>query len=287
MRIHIMWVCVLTTVAVAVGQQTAPTDAEQAEGPAAEGLVHSAVGLIHAPADTPARAGRLVVLLLYAQRLDPRDAETCRLLAGVYESRNQPALAAKNLENCREALKHPCYEVDCRRLVLLLDQRERTEDRMALLEDMLADDNLPPSVRAVAAVKMARLHRGRGELRDARDAYERALALDPTNPDAAEGLLRVTENPTAADEVEALLRLLSGNPKAVAVAWDVASLLDSLGLHERALTFFEHAHRTAVAAGDEQALSAEFVTEYCNAMLNAGEHERAADLFGPVLQQFE
>ncbi|MGC9455485.1 MAG: tetratricopeptide repeat protein [Phycisphaerae bacterium] len=311
MKTRALWFCVLVATAVAMGQTadsreapggtTAPADtlsearppvaqaphASENELPAAGSLRHSAVCLIHSPPDTPARAGRLVVLLRYAARLDPRDGETCRLLAGVYESRNQPALAAQTLENCRGVLERPCYDANCRLLALLLDQRERTEDRITLLEEVLRDDELPPSIRAVAAVHMARLHRGRGDLAEARDTYSRALELDPTDPDAAEGLLRVTEDPTAADEAAALLRLLAGNPKAVAVAWDVASLVDSLGLHERSLTFFDHAMRTAVAAGGEDALSAEFVTEYCNAMLNAEDHGRAVELFDPMLDRFD
>lgn len=311
MKTNVLWFCLLAAGTVSVGQTadsqeapggtTAPADslsealppvaraphASENELPAADSLRHSAVCLIHSPPDTPARAGRLVVLLSYAARLDPRDGETCRLLAGVYESRNQPALAAQTLENCRGVLERPCYDANCRLLALLLDQRERTEDRISLLQEVLGDEELPPSIRAVAAVNLARLHRGRGDPAEARDTYNRALELDPTNPDAAEGLLAITEDPADDDEVAALGRLLRGNPKAVAVAWDIATLLDSLGLGERALTFFEHARKTAVAAGGKEALSPAFVTEYCNAMLNAEQYERAVDMFKPMLEQFD
>ncbi len=274
--------CIVAMVlpSVAAGSHT------EAEKPAATGLLHSAVGMVHAPPETPARAGRLVVLTRYAARLDPEDAETCRLLAAVYESQGRLAEAADAIESCIAAHQDRCHHTNCRWLELLLRQRERAEQRVSLLEDMLADEDLPAGVRAVAAARLGRLHRGRGEVEQARLAYLTSLELDPTNPDAAEGLLAVIDNPTAVDEAESLLRLLLGNPKAVAIAWDLAALLDSLGLHERALVFFEHAWDTAIAAGGREALSASFVTEYFNTMLNAGMHAEAIRRFEPALEQF-
>ena len=275
------WVS-LAGAAGATAPATAPASADGAL--AAESLLHSALTLAHTQ-DAPARAARMVALAEMAARLDSSNPRLLRLLADIYEIQGRYDRAADALRRYLR-LRPDDHTLGIRWLALETGRRNDADSRLAMLARVAEDESLAPPLRAEAAARQARIHDAQGDLPAMRAALVRALVLDPHHPDAIRATLAIGDEPTPADRVAAGVRILRGNPLAVQAAWELATLLDSLGLHEQAVAMFEYAWEVFLQRNEAQAASPAFVVQYLDAILDAGLPARAVERFVPLESHF-
>ncbi|MCK4601447.1 MAG: hypothetical protein KAU28_03205, partial [Phycisphaerae bacterium] len=118
------------------------------------------------------------------------------------------------------------------------------------------------------------------------ETFDLALKLDPHNGDFLAGRLALLKKPTPIDHAEALVGLLRNSPRDIYIARDLGSLLDSLGLYDQALKFFDYAWQLDQRQDDLGNSRYLFLVQYLNAMLNAGQFEQAVEKFQPMLKLF-
>jgi len=284
MRTTAIWlslVCILPE----VWAQSAPAPAGEASASVAESVFHSAQCLIHASAETPARAGRLVALADLAGRLGPDRQDVQQLRAGVFEIQGKFADAAGALSTAVKA--DPVdHAMAVRWLRLALTACDSAADRMALIESVLARDDLGDPLKADACVRWAGILLGQGRREQAERMYQKALMLDAYNPDALVGTLGMLDKPTPAEKAGTLLGLLRGNPLAAADAWKLALQLQQLGLYQPSLEFFRYIERLSQAPGRGVRLSETFLTHYFNAMLDADRVAEAIEKLEPIAAEY-
>lgn len=248
---------------------------------AVQSVFHSAQCLVHAPDKVPARAPRLVALVELASRLAPGRPDVQRLRAGVLETQGKLAEAAEALASALKA--DPSDNATAVRwLRLSLASLDSAAERMALIQSVLARDDLGDPLKADACVRWAGILMGQGRREQARSAYRKALSLDPYNPEALGGKLALTDGPSPAETARTLLGALRGNPLDAANAWKLALLLQRLGLYHASLEFFEYLERLSQAPGRGVRLSGAFLSHYFNAMLDAGKVSEAIKKFDPI-----
>ncbi|MBN1555233.1 MAG: hypothetical protein JXA11_10845 [Phycisphaerae bacterium] len=270
----VVWLC---SVAAA---DDAPRDA-----PAAEGLLHSAMNLYHAPS-AAARAGRLVAISEYLASLDPGEPRYQRLLADVYQSQGQLEKAARAAKAVLDADPND-FAAGERWLRFQLDTYNRAGERIAFLQSVLKDAKLPEPLRSVAALELARIYVGQGAKQDADEALKQSLQLDPLNQTALLSRLEWRENPTPVDRAETMLSLWSGNPRAYWVTRQLAGLLCELGLHEEALRFYRHTWSIRRGTRPVSEAPVDFAVEYVSALLDADKPDAAVTLFAPAIERLE
>ena len=251
---------------------------------AADSLRDSASALLYSSSQAPARARRLVALAFFAQQLAPGDARIEHLLADVYEIQGKYSQAAMALETCIRASPDD-YAFYLQRLRLRLLGIGTAPERAAFLQSLAAQGDLPEPMRAQASAELSRVLLGQGQRQKALEALYAALALDGSNPLALNDRLELLKEVKPADNAATLLGLLRGNPLAVEISWKLALLLDSMGLYDPALLFFDYAWEVNNRRGTGDEVSLAFVTQYFNAMLDAGQYRRAIETFGPIVAQ--
>ena len=252
---------------------------------AAGSLVHSARSLISAPADVPARAGRIVALCRFADKLGPADPRIHWLLGGIYEIQGRHADAARSWRLWL-AKSPDDHSAAIRWLDAELAVRQSAGAREAFIPTIVADTTRPAPLRAEAAARYGQILLGQGHKDRARQEFQQAIKLDRYHRGALSAWLALQEKIPPADRADVMLRILKGNPPAVDVASGLATLLDSVGLHDQAIMFFDHAWQVARRQDSEQASYAVAV-QYFNAMLNAGQHEAAVRTFENTLDRFK
>jgi len=268
------------------GQASRPAAPEPAVL-AAGSFRRSAVGMTCSASTVPARAGRLVVLCRFAHRLDPGDWRTNRLLADLCLARADPNGEAGALEAYLQAFPgdHAQY---LRWVTLRLAGLQTAERRAAFLESIVDRRGVSRPIRGELAAMLAGLRRGQGRTADALAMARRAVELDPYGPSGL-AIWSALEGPfAAAKQLDLRLRLLRGDPRAAAEAWEIALQLGRLGLHEAAMRFFDHAWPDAepskAPAGN---LSVQqLLVDYCNALLDAGRPAKAVQILVPAVERY-
>ena len=272
----------------------APGRASGASGPsaadrlAAESLRNSALGLVHSPAGTIGRAGRLVAMVRFADRLEPGHPQTHWMLANIYESQGRLKLAAESVAHSR-ADRRSDHALAVRWLRLQAEAlKPNADDGVEFFRSVVARKDLPASARAEAAFHLARLYEVLGS-KEALKTYEFALSLDAHHPGALNGrleLLKVAGKDTPLERIRTMLGLLGGNPRAGAAAWKAAVQLDRLGLYEQALELFDHCAAAAGTDRSPEALSDAFIVNHLNALLDAGRARQAVETYEPMRERF-
>ena len=280
--------CALTVFALVagglLGQTTPPSGAttqkdllHREQGVlAAESFRHSAVGMICSGSRTPARAGRLVVLGRFADRLVAGEASTSRLLADISLAQADPNGEARALAAYLRSFPSDCDQT-LRWVSVRLGQLQTADERAAFLQLVVGRKDLGRPVRAETAAMLARLRNGQGRTPEAVAAARKAIELDPCSPSGLAIWAAVKEPASEVERLDLRLRVLRSDGRSAAEAWEVALQLGGLGLHKEALRFFEHAWPDAepgkAPAGNvsEQQL----LVDYCNALLDAGQHNKA------------
>ncbi len=274
-------------------QETRPADAAGAGGNnytsaekelIVESLTHSARNMAFSP-DAPHRAKRMVALVRFAKRIDGSREKVNRLLAFVYRSQGRIEQELQAVEKIRRASPND-YETATRWLGLHLDLLDRnTEQRVSFLKEQINRSELPGALRAEAMGQLAAIYHGQGNLDQARDMLEKALSLDEHNPTAIKGLLELAENMEVASRIGYMLDLVQGrrNPEATASTMDIALALGDHGLYTRAVEFFDALAGTPSMETDQP----DFAVAYLSALLDAGQYQRALEIFQPEMDKLK
>ncbi len=152
---------------------SAPAEPTQADLLAADSLRHSAMSMIYARWGTRGRAGRLVALATYAQKLDPGNIQTAWVLSNIYESRGQAADAEEMM--WRRFLEDPNdFDLGVRYLRMGLAARAKPDEQQTFLQTVADNAALPETLRAQAIVEQARMFMANKERDQARQQYMRA-----------------------------------------------------------------------------------------------------------------
>jgi tetratricopeptide (TPR) repeat protein len=257
----------------------------------AESLLSSANNLVLESQATPGRAGRLLALTHLAEELAPGDWRIQRLLADIYQSQGKDAQTASALKICLQA-RPADYALGVRWLQANLAQASDADSRSAILVQASQDTAWPGELRAQAFAMLGQIHQGQADNTAAGKAFAAALELDPCNPSALNGLANTTTNPTTFDRAKTLLMLVQGNPTYAAGQWELAGLLDEIGLYEQSILFYDHAWNIIQLRQLESNELPQFLAQYLSAMLDLSAAKqdpdqalRAVSLFQPMLQK--
>ena len=272
--------------ALAVVGQTASTgldEPDRQELLAAETLRFSARALFNASSETPARSERVVAIVRFADRLDQDNPRTHRILADIYTEQGKTDQVAYSLEIC---LKHhrEDHSLGLRWLQTKLETVTDANQRIELLRSISGDGELPPDLRAEAALRLANILDERGEHKSGFDALTQSLKLSPDHPVALQQYIALQESPSAKLLAHAILDQLRGNPSAFNVAWSLAVHLGNLGLYDGSLKMYQYARTVFERQNPGQSISPQFAIQHLNVMLDANRPEDALENLRSVLK---
>jgi tetratricopeptide (TPR) repeat protein len=274
---------------VAPAQQTRPSTRPSPSPEdilAARELTHSASDLLFGPAEESHRAGRVLVLAKYAFGLDADNAETCRLLADIHQSRSEYTSAADALAEC---VRHGAgdYALASRWLQLRMSALNTAEQRLAFLQGAIDDQTLPRVLRTDATAERAAILARQGVLAEAADILREVLAAEPGNPLATQGLLTIETDLTAAQKLDLMLSQLRNTPMDFSLAWQAAALASDAGAHDSAADIYDYASAVWQAGDKPSDAPRDFLLAYCSALLDARRHARAIEVFQPLQDVFQ
>jgi len=123
-----------------------------------------------------------------------------------------------------------------------LNQRQTAEERTAYLKSELERPDLPRVFASELHRNLAEIHFERRETKEAAQAAEESLRLNPLNVAARRLAYQMfSETEAALQRVETALQLISINPSQASVVWDLGEFLDQLSLHRQAQEFYTRA----------------------------------------------
>ena len=252
---------------------------------AAESFLNSAIEMTCCPSSTPARAGRLVVLSHFADRLTPGDWRVDRLLADIYLAQADPNAEIKALDAYLAGQPND-YQVRVRWMNARLAGMQNVADRDAFLRSVAERKDLDESVRAQALATLTDLMLGQGRTTDAAEIAKQAVALDPYGPAGLAAWAQTQEPNDPNDSFAMDLRAIRARPRAFDAAWRVGLRLGELGLHEKALGFFSHVWATGAADSQPVTVPARMTAQYASALLDANQPDRAIEVLQPALERY-
>ncbi len=189
---------------------------------------------------TPADLLHVRALLAAATRLGARDAEPWTWLYELAVMSGDEAAAREALDRV-VALDPNQENAFARWLALRVAELQSVEQREAWLRSLL-EAGRPPSQRALVYVYLARVALDRLDCAKAEHWLRLARSDNPDEPQAAHLALELIEaSDPPARRLQALLAAVRLHPLSADLTWQVATLLDSCGLAEEALPFYEHA----------------------------------------------
>ena len=190
---------------------------------------------------TPADAEQIRTLLRAAIRLDPRMTAAYGWLYELAALRGDER-EAEEMITALVAADRSNAGAYARWLEAGLGAKQTVEQRVEWLRGLLEDQARPADVRSMIHVHLVRLALARLNRAEADAHLAKAIALDPGNPEALALQLELlsTDAPVAV-RLEAALRFLEASPFHVDAAWQVALILDGMGLHADADRLFQHA----------------------------------------------
>lgn len=220
-----------------------------------------------------------VAFLLDAARFD-RDREAAwRLLADIAFERDDDALLEASVKRL-VALDPQDTSARLTRLMIALDAMQRAPERTALLERLLAPDQVAqigPDVAAELALHMATLQRQMGQLEEADRWLHRATELNPSSPLLIAMQLGASHGD--GDPVvwaRHLIALMKANPADRDTAIRLGNLLLEHGDPRGAARFFALAKDLAVASGKDS--GADLDADLAMALMLSGRRDDAASV---------
>jgi len=250
---------------------------------AAESLRYSAMSLIHASPQTPGRAGRLVALGKFAQKLQPDHPKTAWLLGSIYEIQGRLAEAAEATRV--QLMREPAnYALGLKYLRLGAAACSQADERAEFFRSLM-DGPWPNPLRAQAAMGLSRLLAGQGRQQEADEAAKQATRLDPDGADVLVWTARARRMDPYAKAAIAV-RLLQADPRNAVLAKSLALAVGAGGMHQEALALTKHAWALAGAPDVSLEINHQLVVQYLNTTLDAGRYEEAIASFEPMLVQY-
>ncbi len=236
--------------------------------------------------ESPARAKRLIALTQFAHKLGT-DAKTDWLRAFIAKSQGDQAGEAEALRSIVDSSPQDYANVVLW-LELVLGQASNVEEKTALLDSIIADENLPEATRSFGLARKARLLIDQGQLGLAALAMKDALKLDPFNFEALRiRRLELNDSLSKADLAQIRLAELSGDLFSEKPAWQLAGWLSEIGLHRESLPFYEYtwliSSRRASPTDQTLALAIDFL----NAVIDAEEYVSAIQKLSEILKYFK
>jgi len=256
---------------------------------AARSVRHSAMSLVYEP-NALARAERLIALVGMADRLLPNDPKTHELYAFIYRSLGQRSGELRALEVQLNANPND-YAKAVQWISLRLSMAGSTEQATAVLDSIAAQAAWPAEVRAYALAERARLELSRGNRSTALQYCNRALQLDPYQPSALRAKIALLQQQaplSAAQQAAASIALISGNPFSEGPVYELAILLDRLGLYTQAVELMDNVMSMVSQRTDsipDQQLSS-LAAQHFGVLLDAEQYDRVIRELPPVLDKF-
>ena len=241
---------------------------------AAESFLNSAVDMTCSPDTTAARAGRLVALSHFADRLAPGDRRADRLLADIYLAQSDPNAEISAMESYL-AGQPDDYVVRLRWINARLSKLQNVAERDAFLRSLADRKHLDEPARAQVLAILADLLFGQGRTAEAAKAAKRALTLDPYGAGPLTAWARISDPNGFLASMGMDLRMLRGQPRAFDTAWRVALRLTGLGLYREAMGFYGAAWSAGMADRHGANISARMAVQYGSAMLDANQPDKA------------
>ncbi len=254
-------------------------------------LTHSARSLIDADS-TPSRAGAWSRSPNTPTSLSPRDEQAMSLMTDIYQLQGDMKSAAELVLKRLDA-QHEDYVLG----LLYLDLGVSAADaggaratapassakaRLDFLEGVAGNEKqFTAYIRAEALARAAQVLLGQGDRKAATAKLEEAIKLDPNHSSVVAGLLGLREGAKLPQRAQTLMQLIQANPNDTNAAWDLATLLDSLGMADKALPFYDYAWTLTVRQTPE-ALNESMAVKYLNGLLDAGAAQKAIEVFVPL-----
>ncbi len=225
----------------------------------------------------PEQAVQGMVLLQHAHRLDPENAETCRLLIEAAELAGDSAAV-------RSALKQyvklrPDDDVAQLKLIEQLVTDQQTLDkRMAMLARLLdspGSDRFSDALRSRLAFRLALMHQEQGGFEAYRKRLKQALSLDSTNKAAAyQAYSELVDRGGSIQQIAAaLFTLFNADPADPYTHAMLGDMLLGCGQYQAALDWYESAGK--IAEANRTGLSPQVAQSMILAMWGAGQTDRA------------
>lgn len=281
------WIGVASSRAAQPASPAAPRQAQpnQDAALAAESFLNSAMDMTCSPPTTPARAGRLVALSHFADRLGPGDWRTSRLLADIYLAQGDPNAEIGAMESYL-AGRPDDYTIRLRWIDARLRKLQNVQARSSFLKSLADQNSLDGPLRAKAMASLADLMLGQGLSADAAEAAKNALAMDPYGSGPLAAWARINDANDFLTSMKMDLRMIQGQPRAFETAWKVGMRLSDLGLFEEALAFYAPAWSAGMAENKGAGIPAQMAIQYGSALLDANKPARAVGALGFALAMY-
>jgi tetratricopeptide (TPR) repeat protein len=163
---------------------------------------------------------------------------------------------------------------------LYVQEMESAGKQMDYLRQISGAEGLPAEVRSHAALGLARVYLDRGQEKEARDAVEDAVRLDPLNGAAQQAkfqLIRTDPSATPAQRIAVMVAILRANPLQPDLMGAIAHELASAGLVDQAMSMYTLSFDTSRSLGMGRSLP-DF-TDFAAALVVAGQ-PRDAEMAG-------
>ena len=261
-----------------------PGDVSEADLLAVGGLRHSAVELLHSPASTPGRAGRIVTLFRSADAITTQgEVISARILADICAVQGDAHGAAKATRLCLDATPGD-HATGKRYIELSLATMQTAEARSEFLEAILAGKSYPDALKAVAAGQLVTLRIGQGRGEEAGVLFKKMQGLDRHCSSMVELIQtdEISATLSASDRLEIYLQIFKCSCWRYDLIWDSAAICGELGLHSEAVELLElYRKGRGGFAYERKAPSVDALPElpaYCNALLDAQKAEEVVKL---------
>jgi tetratricopeptide (TPR) repeat protein len=276
-----------TTQPPAVAAGTAASQPAEADLLAAESLRHSAMSMIYARWDARGRAGRLVALAAYAQKLDPANVQAAWIMSNIYQSRGQASAAEGALWRQLQADPND-FNLGLSYINVGLSARGKPDERQAFLQSIVENAALPDPLRAQAVVEQGRVFFENRDFSSAARLFNQALQLDGLNTEALQGVMATaTTPPSLADSAQTLTKMIQASPRSPGLVGNLAAVLSAAGLHAQAAPLFDTMWEDAVAAAGPDAQPPVMMAgSYLQSLLDSGRAEKAVQIFDPLMEKY-
>jgi tetratricopeptide (TPR) repeat protein len=265
---------------------SAPAEPSEADLLAADSLRHSVMSMVYARWGTQSRAGRLVALAAYAQKLAPADLQTAWIMSNIYEGRGEAASAEEMM--WRRFQEDPNdFELGVRYLGAGIAARTNPDERQAFLQSVADNTALPKELRAQAIVEQAKKFMVDKDKEKAMPLFTQSLQLDPYHVEALRNIMNASDvQPSPEESVRMVTDMLRSNPRNVDLLKNLLTGLMSVGLHEQAIPIFDVMWEDTVAASGDEPPSVDEIGPYFNALMDAGMYDKAVQIVEPLIVKY-